>query len=132
MKLETREYNVDGIYHHEDIIPPMYVVIDTYIPSSCPWDYYGMKHVQQLKYVLEKGGLHPEILITTRRSLFPHPTGPGGSVRFGDDMLPYIYKVAVKKHEDEKALQLINSFKAEIDNWLNQNHPMPDAIKHTM
>jgi len=131
MKAESRTYTENGVLVHEQMVPHMWVVISTYnpCPTTTPWDYYGMKNVREIQTVLRKVGIHPVSLTTTRTLLYPVGSGQGGAVRFGDNMTPGTYRVAVKKHQERRARSALAAHHEEVLNWLDGTAPMPEACQ---
>lgn len=129
MKLETKIYDQDGIHHAEDQIPSDCVIVSAYTPHSCPWDYYGMCWGREYSRVMEAAGIDHAIAADIQTTLHPTGTGPNGSVRFGDNMLPGVYRLIVKKEDEDKARQAIVAHRKAIDNWLDSGAKMPEACR---
>lgn len=127
--IESRTYTHNGVAIREEMIPPMWVVVDTYEPDITPWDYYGNKQGREWSKVLTTGGITCVILTTQRKLIVSHPSGPGKTTRFGDNMLPGIYRVAVRKHSVRGARKLLDYHKMEVDEWLHHDAPMPEVLK---
>lgn len=98
----------DGVRTIEQLCPDGYKEVDSYIPSSsiCPWDHYGLSHQQEIYKLFTDLGLHPIKLVTNRTKIYPIGSGPNGRVRFGDDMLPSIYRIALPITEIEQYKEL--------------------------
>jgi hypothetical protein len=120
------EHNVE-ISHQPT--PDGMVDVATYNPHSTPWDYHGGKFQREMIKVLAGAGIEGAALTTNRRNLVPMGTGPYGRVRFGDDMLPGTFRVAVKSEDRNAALAAIEAHKAAIDRWLNEGGTMPEACR---
>jgi hypothetical protein len=128
-KIETQTYELNGTHYVEDIVPPGWVVIDTYHPHSCPWDYYGGKHIREYLTVLEMASIPAVPLYTRKTILHPIGTGHNGYVRFGDDMRPGVFSVAVSQKDVTSAEIAICEHKEAIMAWLDNKGPMPEAIR---
>ncbi len=104
-KITRSERTERGIRYNEPVIPDGYVVVDAYIPSSTitPYDSYGNRRLKRCQDALAGEGIESISLVTRRTIVSPRGSGPGGSVRFGDDMLPGIYKTAVWKADEVRA-----------------------------
>ena len=68
-------------------------------------------------------------LVTRMTKTSPQGSGPYGRVRFGDNMMPGIYRVAVPNDHLEAARNAIKLHEEEVHNWLHKNGPMPDACR---
>lgn len=127
MAVEIRKYTQDGVNVVEEMVPPMMVVVDTYHPHSTPWDCYGRNHQREYTRVLKLAGVDCVCLETHNTRINPYPSGPNGRVRFGDDMMPSTYRIAVNKYDMEKAEAAIAAHKTAVEAWLNNNAPVPEA-----
>jgi hypothetical protein len=125
--METRKYTLNGVHVVEDVVPSQMVVVDEYTPSHtiAPWDYYGWKHCRPIVKRLRNKGITATICETRKTIVSPTGTGPNGSVRFGDNMLPSTYRICVNKYQAAYAKRLIVEFNQEIHNWIHHNKPMP-------
>jgi hypothetical protein len=125
-----REYNLNGLkiteFKPDD---PLMVTVKTYTPHSCPWDYCGNKWMIEMGRVLAKVGIKHECCVTHRQRIAPQGTGPGGRVRFGDDMVPSEYRLYVSKYDDVATMAAINKHEAEVREWLYNHGPRPEAIE---
>jgi len=121
MQIKSRTYVHNGVTVREQMVPHMFVVVDTYHPftSITPWDCYGSKHMREIQRVLATTGIESVSLVESHTRNTPVGTGPNGRVRFGDNMMPSIYRVAVPKHDAPAAQTAIAAHKAEIDKWIN-------------
>ena len=110
-----------------DVCPGGYTIIDTYRPHSTPWDYHGGKHLREMRALL--ADVCPDVPVAllreTHTSLCPTPSGSGGSVRFGDDMLPGVYHVAVPYDNATEATHAIADYKVAISRWVHDDGPRP-------
>lgn len=127
--IEIRRYSLDNCAYVEEMVPHMYVVIQEYTPHSCPWDYYGMKQVKEWSAVMKAAGVDYVTLETKRRIIHPIGTGSGGAVRFGDNMMASTYKLAVYKHQEEKAFSAWTEHRENVRKWLWEGGPMPEACR---
>ena len=129
MKIEyvtTTEHNIE---EKNPITPDGWEVFDTYTPSHTitPWDYYGMKHVREIRRVLESAGINSQTAQTYRKIIHPIGSGPGGMVRFGDNMVPGTYYVYVKPACIPTATKAMMKHKSEVHDWLYNSGKMPQA-----
>ncbi len=129
MSLKAKVYQEHGTRVMEDVLPDGYTVIDTFHPCGTvtPWDYHGMRHQREYIRVLRAAGIEAIALTTSRRILHPHGTGPGGRVRFGDDMTPGTYRLAVPSEVALLATLALENHRADILNWLNNGGQIPAA-----
>lgn len=122
-----------GVEVREDVCPEGLVEVDCYNPchSTTPWDYYGGKHWREYSFVLRRAGIEPTLLLTRRRILHPCGTGPGGRVRFGDDMTPGTYRIAVEADKAGVACAALAAHKAEVRAWADGpiDAPPPEACR---
>lgn len=123
--LTTTEHGVEII---QDELPIGYVVIDVYHPHSTPWDYHGNRHQREMLNVLRAATISPVCLKERHRKLYPMGSGRNGSLRFGDDMMPGVYRIAVPENEEELAIKVIAQHKQEVSDWLDGKTGMPAAI----
>jgi len=129
MKIESRTYVQDNATYREQLVPPMFVVIDVYTPASCPWDVYGRKHQRELTKVLLAAGIESVSLYTSCTINNPVGSGPGGMVRFGDNMTPGEYRIAVYKYDVEKAQKAIAAHREVMDKWIAEGGPLPEVCR---
>ena len=129
MEIKTDVRNERGVEVREQLCPAGHVEIDRHSPHSCPWDYYGMRHQRVLCRVLTDAGLHPVPLRTFHRNLGPMGTGPKGRVRFGDDMMPGVYRIGVPESEADASAAAITDHKDAVNRWLFNGEPMPVACQ---
>lgn len=102
-----RIYQENGIEYRKEECPEGWVEVNTYRPHSTPWDCYGNQHILNIRKLLSEAGIDSVGLVTHERRTSPIGTGPGGRVRFGDDMMPGVYRVAVKQEKEFAARQAI-------------------------
>lgn len=98
-------------------------------PHSCPWDSYGNKFVNETLHVMRAAGIEGIPLYTHRKAISPLGTGPGGRVRFGDDMAPSTYRIAVKTESVASAIAAIAEHNAAVKRWIHDGEPMPEACR---
>lgn len=125
-----KTYTEHGVEHRVEEVPDGHVVIDTYNPHSTPWDYHGGKHLREMAAVLKNAGLSPVSLVEHHRRVTPHGTGPGGRVRFGDDMMPGIYRTAVPVDQEVAAKAALEAHKSAIAAWLDGSGEMPAVLRN--
>jgi hypothetical protein len=131
MKIESKSYVKNGVKYHEQMVPHMMVVVDTFHPNPTnpPWDYQGIRHQREYFRVLENAGIECVCLCTSAVLLHPVGTGPNGSVRLGDNMTPGIYKIAVCKRKVVAAKKAIAEHKVTIQKWLDGKAEFPAACR---
>lgn len=126
--VKTKTYDICGVRFREELPPDGYVIVDSYLPSISPWDYYGGMHQRHYMRVLTTAGIQAIPLRTTEVRLHPRGTGEGGRVRCGDDMLPGVYSIAVACENESAACAAIAAHKAAVEEWLKDvSRPMPSA-----
>jgi hypothetical protein len=128
----TRQVRTEhGLEVRESITPAGWQDVDTYTPSYTivPWDYYGRTHQHEIWNVLLASHIETLLLTTDRKQLHPIGSGPGGRVRFGDDMCPSTYRVAVKVEDLPKAIAAIDVHKEAVRAWLDGTAVMPEACR---
>lgn len=120
-----------GIVTTAEPTPEGWVDVLSHAPSSSitPWDSYGRREQRIIGRVLAAAGIECVERVTHRRILHPRGTGPGGRVRFGDDMLPGVYRVAVKAGDAVAALAAIDAHREAVRRWLDDGEPMPEACR---
>ncbi len=120
MQIETRTYTRDCVTIREEQVPPTFMVVDTYhpCPSNIPWDYHGGNHTREIRRVLLEAGIKSITLVESHTNSVPVGSGPGGRVRFGDGMMPGIYRVAVSKHKVVRAREAIVAHEMEVEKWI--------------
>lgn len=130
--MKTHTYTTGNVRHVDDILPVGYVVVDVYTPTSSvtPWDYYGGKHQQEYRAVLKDANIECVLLENRLTIIRPVGTGPCGAVRFGDNMLPHTYLIAVKEKDAVAASTSILNHKAAINRWLMEGGPRPEILDH--
>lgn len=124
-----KKYEENGVEYRHEPTPEGWVEVDVYNPHSCPWDYYGNKHLIEMGNVLKAAGIEHQLLVTHRRKLHPMGSGPGGRVRFGDDMMPGIYRTAVAGKDVEAAYKALAAHQKAIHDWLHCGGSMPEALR---
>lgn len=109
--------------------PEGWVVIDRYSPHTCPWDYYGNKHTREIMLVLRNADIPSVSCNISERNLCPRGSGPKGRVRFGDDMMPGVYRVSVSADLKTDALVAIHEHKQRVHEWLHEGGDMPSELR---
>lgn len=122
----TTEHGVTSV---KEETPNDWVDVVTFHPHSSPWDYYGGKQIRETMHVLQACSIMCVGLVTNRTIVSPQGSGPYGRVRFGDNMMPGIYRVAVPKGSVDAAKNAIEVHKNAIHEWLHNNGPMPNACR---
>lgn len=110
-------------------VPAGWVEIVSYQPHSCPWDVNGLKHQREYLKVLEDAGIIGIPLVTHHRRISPQGTGPGGRIRFGDDMMPGFYRIIVASCDEKAARAALEAHLDRIRLWLDHKAPMPEACR---
>ncbi len=130
MKITTRTYVLHNVTHREQMVPPMFVVVDTYHPSGSvtPWDYYGGKHTGEIKRVLMDANIESVSLVEMQVNNTPRGSGPNGRVRFGDSMMPGVYRVAVSKYDVPAAERAIAAHQKAVEQWLHEGGKQPAPL----
>ena len=129
MEITAKEYTRDGVKVREELPPDGWVVAALCRPHSTPWDYYGGKHNREMSRVLKGVGVECVALHTRETIVSPRGSGPGGRVRFGDNMMPGVYRVAVPKESLAAAQIALNHHDVDIQDWLHNGGEMPEACK---
>jgi len=127
IQIKSKQFQLEGVMYSEDILPDGFTIVDTYTPtySTTPWDYYGMCHQRELSRVLRNNNIEFVLLQTVKTRINPVGSGPKGRVRFGDDMMPGEYRIAVPHEKVIEAQLAFQKHKQAIQNWLNNKGPMP-------
>lgn len=128
MTMQIREEH--GVEYREEELPADHVVVDEYTPHTTPWDCYGEQHLRELSFVLTAAGIPNIGLRLHRRNLVPRGSGPGGRVRFGDDMLASTYRIAVPAALVEVARAALQAHRQDVTDWLDYKRPCPAAVQH--
>lgn len=131
-KPDCRTFEEHHIRVNQELPPEGWVIVDAYHPCSSvtPWDSYGNSHLAEIARVLKAAGIESMPLVTNQTNLIPSGTGPGGRVRFGDDMMPGIYETAVRTEDENRANVAIIAHQAVIQEWLKDpSKPMPEVLR---
>lgn len=110
-------------------IPDGWVEIDSFHPTTTPWDCAGLQHQREYLIVLEEAGIVGLPLVTRHRRISPQGTGPNGRVRFGDDMMPGIYKIIVAQSERQEAEEALRIHNDLVKDWIYKEGPEPAACR---
>jgi hypothetical protein len=105
------------------------VKIADYSPRSTPWDYYGMKQVQKWEAIMEEAKIETVSRTINRRLLSPYPSGPNGTLRFGDDMMPGTYELWIKREDWDAAESALELHQKRVKAWLDGKTSMPKNCK---
>lgn len=122
-------YTENGVAIRETALPAGMTVIETYHPHATPWDYYGGKWLREMSAVLAAAGIESTPLVTHRTRTSPAGSGPNGRVRFGDAMMPGIYRIAVADHSESAARAALAAHATAIRAWLHDGAPMPAVFR---
>jgi hypothetical protein len=116
-------------YRHEEL-PEGWAAVDVYEQCHTVVPDHGGSRALELKAVLEAAGITARVLTTHRkRASVLIGSGPGGSVRFGDDMMHSIHRVAVPAAEAPAAHQALQDHERAVCRWLYEGAPMPEACR---
>ena len=121
-------YIQDGIEVREDDIPLGWSMVDYYQPHSCPWDYYGNKQVMEWRAIMAKADIECKVCVTRKARVNPMGSGPGGRVRFGDEMMPSEYRLYVLPQYFAAAFRALESHDQAVSEWLHNNGPRPSTL----
>ena len=127
--MESRTYVIDGVELREEMVPDGHFTIESYIPHSTPWDYYGNKQHRTWTLIMAGAGVPCQIRTIRKKRLHPHGTGPNGRVRFGDDMMPSEYHLCIPKRFHETAEKALLEHENSVHKWLHEAGKMPDACR---
>lgn len=131
MKIRTQTTTKNGVKTVRELCPGGWVVIDVYVPHSTPWDYNGMAHCRELKRLLDdRGGIKAIDLKQTDTTLTPYGSGVNGAVRFGDDYLPGVFRLAVKKEDKKTAIAIITEYRKQVSDWIENGIPRPKLYNY--
>lgn len=75
--------------------------------STCPWYVYANIAIERIKATLASVGIVCSVVEQRNKIDNPIGTGPGGRVRFGDDMLPSTYHIQVDEKYEKKAKAIL-------------------------
>ena len=106
-----------------------FIRIATYYPSSCPWDCYVAKKAQEWRCVLSAANIPCETPTTSQTNLCPTPSGSGGYIRFGDNMMPGFVSLYVSPENEALAIAALASHDEAIQAWLFDGGKMPEACR---
>lgn len=119
-----------GIKIWEQLVPDGWVEVDSFNPSGLnPWDVYGTKHQHELRNVMNAAGVPCLSLFTRHTNIGARGTGPGGSKRFGDDMMPGLYRTAVPIGFEAQFTAARAAHDAAVYVWLHEGGKMPEACR---
>lgn len=118
-KIEYTENTTNGIIKRTPITPVGWVLLDSHRPHSCPWDTYGNSHCRDLKATLQNiAGITAIHAHERHTNVYPIGSGSGGSVRFGDSMMPGVYHTFVCSEDQADANRVLSIRRLVIDEWL--------------
>lgn len=128
---DLKVYDHHGVNYREQLTPDGWVVIDEYTPchTVTPWDYYALLWYRPILRVLESAGIKAMVLETVKVILRPCGTGPKGAVRFGDNMMPGDYRIAVEEQHKSRAIVLIGRHNYAVKQWIDGKAPMPEQCR---
>lgn len=138
VEIKVSERREHGVEIREDLTPEGMVDVLVFDPRDLggSWDIKGREEQRVIARVLKDAGIASIALTTGRRNAAALGTGRGGMVRFGDDMMPGIYRVAVARAEQAAALEAIAAFRGRVKAWLdsaridgNPTLPMPPELR---
>lgn len=107
-----------------------HVQIAEYTPcrSVTPYGSYGSKQANQWRKIMANAGIVCEVTEEQRRIENPIGSGPGGAVRFGDDMLPSTYRLLVPIGQEIEARKALLVSEQETHDWLFNDGPKPHFV----
>lgn len=127
--MPVKVYEEHGIaYRHEELAEGM-TEVDVYTQHHTVVPDNGHKWSVELQRVLHKAGIASLILSTHRRRTAPMGSGPGGRVRFGDDMMHATWRVAVRSEDADRANAAIAAHKEAIRKWLHEGVEIPEECR---
>lgn len=128
--MPVKVYTEHGIEFRHEELPEGMVEVDVYTQhhTICPDN--GHKHAKEIRQVLNHAGITALCLTTHRkRAVVAVGSGPGGRVRFGDDMMHSTYRVAVRQGDEAAAQTAIAAHKEAVRRWLHEGAEMPEACR---
>lgn len=84
--------------------------------------------MREITLALKNAGIESEHYPIHRKLIAPLGSGPGGRVRFGDDMMPSVYRICVESKNVAAAKAAIEDFEKRVQEWLYSNGPVPPEI----
>ena len=127
--METRTYVLDGVETREEMCPDKYFSIRIYHPGSTPWDYQCSKKASEWQKVMAAAEIPCVICTTKQKRTSPQGSGPGGRVRFGDDMMPGNISLCIPKRFHEAADNALSEHARAVNSWLYDEAEMPAALR---
>jgi hypothetical protein len=109
-----RIYTKHNIVHHDPEITEDQVMVYVGAPSSSttPYDVYARYVAKDARIALMRSQVKGEVHTCYRRiASVGVGSGPGGSVRFGDDMIPPEIYVVVDKADETKATCALHEYR---------------------
>lgn len=127
--MTVKVYVEHGVeYRHEELDEGM-VEIDVYQRHHTLVPDDGRQRVNELRHVLNAAGIKSKHFVTGRRLTAPLGSGPGGRVRFGDDMMHAIWRTAVSEKDVVRAQAAIAAHNEAVRKWLHEGAAMPEACR---
>ena len=103
--IDAKEYREHGTAFWEQQCPKGWVEVNSFEPdrNTCSEDVYGMGAWRKVREVLNDHNIISMTLKTRRRAIGARGSGPGGSMRLGDDFMGGIYRTAVQHLDEPRA-----------------------------
>lgn len=124
-------YTDRGIEYREDEPSIGFVLCWERHPTMNEND-FAFREATEISHVLMLWGrgIQHENRPIRMRNVSPIGSGPGGRIRFGDDMMPTIQRIFVPAEKLSEALLAIEEHKQAVKQWLHHGAPMPDVCKN--
>lgn len=124
-------YTDRGIEYQEDEPSEGFVLCWERYPTINE-DSFACREATEIGHVLMhwKRGIQYENRPIRMRNVSPIGSGPGGRIRFGDDMMPTIQRIFVREEKLSEALLAIEEHKQAVRQWLHHGAPMPEVCRH--
>lgn len=92
-------------------------------------DNFAYREATEIGYVLWEKGIQYENRPIRRKNMCPSGSGPGGRIRFGDDMMATIQRIFVRSEDLSQALLAIQEHDNAVKQWLHHGAPMPQVCR---
>ena len=123
-------YTDRGIEYREDEPSEGFVLCWERYPTINE-ESFACREATEIGHVLMlwKRGIQYENRPIRRKKIYPSGSGPGGRVRFGDDMLPTIQRIFVPEGKLSEAILAIEEHDNAVKQWLHNGAPMPAVCR---
>lgn len=131
MEMELKTWEDGYVRYCQQLVPNGWAVLAEHTPcsSTTPWDYYALCWFRPRLRALADAGIDASVCETIKTIIHPSGTGPGGSVRFGDAMMPHDYAIIVRDNDLGRACAVFHAFEQSIRDWLDGKQEMPEALR---